>query len=216
LGEYVVKHVVPDGSAFSTPFGTEGYQSSIYLNGRNEVYIQFPNQDFLDLSLFDSDTQQPITSATLEVTYESFHGGNLRTMRREFFNNEIKTWVSWYPGVKIRVCAFGYKPVSVDIDSIGAGTILNLKSIAPMELDFQAVPNPQKEYQVIFLRPAGSDGFRETLGSQLVLLDDEGIVRVDAPFPGAIISIREVSTMKESDSVAVETQFVSGGYFKVE
>lgn len=216
FGEYVVRHVVPDGSAFSTPFGTEGYQSSIYLSGRDEVFIQVPNQKFLDLSLFDLSTQKPLTGATLEVTYESFLGGNLRTMRREFYNNEIRTWVSWYPGVKIRVCAFGYEPISVRIDSIRAGTKLNLRSIAPMELDFGTVWNPKEEYQVIFLRPPGSDGFREALGSQLVPLGGDGIARVNAPFPGAIISIREVSTIKEADPVTVETQFVSGGYFKVE
>ncbi len=215
-GEYEVRFRDPDGGGYSVPFGLEGYQSSVFLNGTDELMVRFPNSDYLDLDVLDAVSGRPVGDPALEITYDSFLGGGLRVMRRQSFSAGVRTWVSWQPGVKMRICATGYEPMPIGQDMFGERRTIRLQPFEEMILDFGRLSEPDPGYQVVFLRPPADDGFREALGSRRIEVGGDATVEVAAPFPGCILSIRRIHLDTGDDPVLAETEFVPGGRFVIE
>ncbi len=215
-GEYELRFQDPNRAGYSLPFGLEGYQSSVFLNGTDESIVRFPNTDYLDLDVLDDESGQPVADPALEITYDSFLGGGLPVVRREFHRTGVRTWVSWQPGVKMRICATGYEPMPIVQSAFGEHGVVRLHPVEDMVLDFSRLSEPDAEYEVVFLRPPTDDGFREALGSRRIGVGNDATVRIAAPFPGCILSIRRIHLDAGGDPILAEVAFVPGGRFVVE
>lgn len=217
-GEYQVGFPEPNKEFLAVPFGLEGYQSSIFLPVSGDLVITYPNQAFLNMKIVDSESLRTIPNPVLEITYDRFQGSVLRVMRRPFTQGIIRSWVSWVAGVRMRVSAQGYEPrefnISVDSPNILERT-LSLNPVLPMTISFPEGLSLQGVLDIVFFRPAGQDGFREVIGQQHVNKVIGRTLKIEAPFPGCIVSVRLMGANRGKESESFEFEFWPGEVYEI-
>lgn len=217
-GEYQVGFPEPHKELLAVPFGLESYQSSIFLPVPGDLIITYPKQDFLNMKIVDSESLRTIPNPVLEITYDRFQNSVFRVMRRPFTQGIIRSWVSWVAGVRMRVTAQGYEPREFNISADSPNTFgqtLSLNPVLPMTIRFPKEISPQDALDIVFFRPAGQDGFREVIGQQHVNKVLGRTLKIEAPFPGCIVSVRLISDNRGTEMESFEFEFWPGKVYEI-